>query len=146
MTWTVVEPGLAIVASNLATVRPLLRAMRIRGFNSTEQHQYAYVSSQNHENSTSRYNQPSASLARSHSPRSINEIAAPETHSMEDSRPYEGQAEVETFTGQDENDIQTHGPTRDPRGSEWERNARPGGVEQIHDLEAQAFHSEQRQV
>ena len=35
MVWTIVEPGLAIIASSLATIRPLLRAMRIRGFEST---------------------------------------------------------------------------------------------------------------
>lgn len=32
MVWTIVEPGLAIIASSLATIRPLLRAMRVRGF------------------------------------------------------------------------------------------------------------------
>ena len=36
MIWTIVEAGLAIVASSLATIRPLLRAMRVRGFESTE--------------------------------------------------------------------------------------------------------------
>ncbi|RBQ67953.1 hypothetical protein FVER14953_08029 [Fusarium verticillioides] len=36
MVWTLIEPGVAIVASSLATIRPLLRAMRIRGFESTE--------------------------------------------------------------------------------------------------------------
>lgn len=35
MVWTIIEPGLAIVASSLATIRPLLRVMRIRGFEST---------------------------------------------------------------------------------------------------------------
>ncbi|SPN98900.1 related to integral membrane protein pth11 [Cephalotrichum gorgonifer] len=35
MVWTLVEPGVAIVAASLATIRPLLRAMRIRGFDST---------------------------------------------------------------------------------------------------------------
>ncbi|KAK7427933.1 hypothetical protein QQZ08_005546 [Neonectria magnoliae] len=34
MVWTLVEPGVAIVASSLATIRPLLRAMKIRGFES----------------------------------------------------------------------------------------------------------------
>lgn len=34
MVWTLVEPGVAIVASSLATIRPLLRAMRISGFES----------------------------------------------------------------------------------------------------------------
>ena len=36
MVWTIIEPGLAIVASSLATIRPLLRAWRIRGFESTD--------------------------------------------------------------------------------------------------------------
>lgn len=35
MTWTVIEPGVAIIAASLATIRPLLRAMRVRGFGST---------------------------------------------------------------------------------------------------------------
>jgi len=35
MVWTLVEPGVAIIASSLATIRPLLRALRIRGFEST---------------------------------------------------------------------------------------------------------------
>ncbi|KAK5993256.1 hypothetical protein PT974_06685 [Cladobotryum mycophilum] len=32
MIWTIIEPGVAIVASSLATIRPLLRAMKIHGF------------------------------------------------------------------------------------------------------------------
>ncbi|UNI19060.1 hypothetical protein JDV02_005277 [Purpureocillium takamizusanense] len=36
MIWTVVEPGVAIIASSLATIRPLLRAMRVSGFTSTD--------------------------------------------------------------------------------------------------------------
>ncbi|KAM0260738.1 hypothetical protein ACHAQJ_002654 [Trichoderma viride] len=35
MLWTIIEPGVAIIASSLATIRPLLRAMRIHGFMST---------------------------------------------------------------------------------------------------------------
>lgn len=35
MVWTLVEPGVAIIASSLATIRPLLRRMRVRGFEST---------------------------------------------------------------------------------------------------------------
>lgn len=35
MVWTLVEPGVAIVAASLATIRPLLRAWRVRGFDST---------------------------------------------------------------------------------------------------------------
>lgn len=31
-----VEPGVAIIASSLATIRPLLRALKIRGFESTQ--------------------------------------------------------------------------------------------------------------
>jgi hypothetical protein len=36
MVWTLIEPGVAIVASSLVTIRPLLHAMRIKGFASTE--------------------------------------------------------------------------------------------------------------
>ncbi|KXJ92992.1 hypothetical protein Micbo1qcDRAFT_232643 [Microdochium bolleyi] len=36
MVWTLIEPALAIIASSLATIRPLLRAWNIRGFQSTE--------------------------------------------------------------------------------------------------------------
>lgn len=36
MVWTLVEPGVAIVASSLVTIRPLLRRMRLKGFESTE--------------------------------------------------------------------------------------------------------------
>ncbi|XDG02386.1 hypothetical protein ABKA04_002001 [Annulohypoxylon sp. FPYF3050] len=37
MVWTLVEPGVAIVASSLVTIRPLLRLWKVRGFNSTGQ-------------------------------------------------------------------------------------------------------------
>lgn len=36
MVWTLVEPGVAIVASSLVTIRPLLRQLRLKGFESTE--------------------------------------------------------------------------------------------------------------
>lgn len=36
MVWTLVEPGVAIVASSLVTIRPLLRQMRLKGFDSSE--------------------------------------------------------------------------------------------------------------
>lgn len=36
MVWTLVEPGVAIIASSLATMRPLVRAMKIQGFRSTD--------------------------------------------------------------------------------------------------------------
>lgn len=36
MVWTLVEPGVAIVASSLVTIRPLLRQLRFKGFESTE--------------------------------------------------------------------------------------------------------------
>lgn len=38
MVWTLVEPGVAIIASSLATIRPLLRAWKVRGFESTRGH------------------------------------------------------------------------------------------------------------
>lgn len=36
MVWTLIEPGVAIVASSLVTIRPLLRQMRFKGFESSE--------------------------------------------------------------------------------------------------------------
>lgn len=36
MVWTLVEPGVAIVASSLVTIRPLLRRMRLKGFESSQ--------------------------------------------------------------------------------------------------------------
>lgn len=36
MTWTLVEPGVAIVASSLVTIRPLLRQWRLKGFESSQ--------------------------------------------------------------------------------------------------------------
>jgi hypothetical protein len=35
MVWTLVEPGVAIVAASLATIRPFLRKLRIKGFESS---------------------------------------------------------------------------------------------------------------
>lgn len=35
MVWTLVEPGIAIVAASLVTIRPLLRLLKLRGFGST---------------------------------------------------------------------------------------------------------------
>ncbi|KAI1655603.1 hypothetical protein F4813DRAFT_366631 [Daldinia decipiens] len=35
MVWTLIEPGVAIVASSLVTIRPLLRLWKIKGFGST---------------------------------------------------------------------------------------------------------------
>jgi hypothetical protein len=35
MVWTLVEPGIAITAASLITIRPLLRAMHFKGFGST---------------------------------------------------------------------------------------------------------------
>ncbi|VUC34661.1 unnamed protein product [Clonostachys rosea] len=36
MIWTIAEAGLAIIAASLATIRPLLHALRIRGFESSD--------------------------------------------------------------------------------------------------------------
>ncbi|POS79481.1 hypothetical protein DHEL01_v202133 [Diaporthe helianthi] len=47
MVWTLVEPGVAIVASSLVTIRPLLRKMRLRGFESTERSHGLPVARQN---------------------------------------------------------------------------------------------------
>lgn len=39
MVWTLVEPGVAIVASSLVTIRPLLRQIRLKGFESSQNSQ-----------------------------------------------------------------------------------------------------------
>jgi hypothetical protein len=36
MVWTLIEPGVAIVAASLVTIRPLLQTMRVKGFRSPE--------------------------------------------------------------------------------------------------------------
>lgn len=36
MVWTLVEPGVAIIAASLVTIRPLLRQLRFKGFESNE--------------------------------------------------------------------------------------------------------------
>ncbi|KAJ2906606.1 putative integral membrane family protein [Zalerion maritima] len=38
MVWTLVEPGVAISAASLVTIRPLLRAWRLKGFESTDRY------------------------------------------------------------------------------------------------------------
>ena len=48
MVWTLIEPGVAIVASSLVTIRPLLHAMRIQGFMSTENSTERRYAGQNH--------------------------------------------------------------------------------------------------
>ena len=47
MVWTLIEPGVAIVATSLATIRPLLRAMGIKGFQVTERSTRAHGTSGN---------------------------------------------------------------------------------------------------
>lgn len=54
MVWTLVEPGVAIVAASLVTVRPLLRLLRLRGFHSTGQTPYAYGPARSGAQSTTR--------------------------------------------------------------------------------------------
>lgn len=36
MVWTIIEPGIAIVAASLVTIRPLLNALHFKGFNSSK--------------------------------------------------------------------------------------------------------------
>ena len=36
MVWTLIEPGVAIIASSLVTIRPLLQRLRLKGFESTK--------------------------------------------------------------------------------------------------------------
>lgn len=50
--WTIVEPGLSIVAASVVTLRPLLRAMKISGFSSTDTYATGYAdrAQQSHSN------------------------------------------------------------------------------------------------
>ncbi|KAK3190600.1 hypothetical protein K4F52_003291 [Lecanicillium sp. MT-2017a] len=64
MVWTLVEPGVAIIASSLATIRPLLRAMRIRGFESTDRTPSTGISSKRNPNSMPGYGPNDVSLNR----------------------------------------------------------------------------------
>lgn len=45
MVWTLVEPGLAITAASLITLRPLLRAWNLKGFHSSNSHATDYAHS-----------------------------------------------------------------------------------------------------
>ncbi|KAL5592999.1 hypothetical protein FOBRF1_012101 [Fusarium oxysporum] len=45
MLWSIIEPGVAIVASSLATIRPLLRFFRIKGFTSENSYGTGFSSS-----------------------------------------------------------------------------------------------------
>lgn len=47
MVWTVVEIGLAITAASLITTRPLLRALKFRGFGTSELSTYGAHSTRN---------------------------------------------------------------------------------------------------
>ncbi|KAI0377982.1 hypothetical protein F5Y04DRAFT_263226 [Hypomontagnella monticulosa] len=48
MVWTLIEPGVAIVASSLVTIRPLLRLWKIKGFGSTGQSRPTFPFSGSH--------------------------------------------------------------------------------------------------
>ncbi|KAJ3486784.1 hypothetical protein NLG97_g6544 [Lecanicillium saksenae] len=62
--WTMVEPGVAIIASSLATIRPLLRALKIRGFESTHRTPSTGMSSKKHGGSMPGYGPNDVSLHR----------------------------------------------------------------------------------
>jgi hypothetical protein len=47
MVWTLIEPGLAITAASLITIRPLLRALNFKGFGSTDNNTSRYITSHN---------------------------------------------------------------------------------------------------
>ena len=51
-----IEPGVAIVAASLATIRPLLRALRVTGFQSTQSSRGGYIPSTAWENNLRRAN------------------------------------------------------------------------------------------
>jgi hypothetical protein len=47
MVWTLVEPGVAITAACLVTIRPLLRTLKMRGFESTPAGQHTTLTLRN---------------------------------------------------------------------------------------------------
>lgn len=59
-----VEPGVAIIASSLATIRPLLRALKIRGFESTHRTPSTGMSSKRNPGSRPGYGPNDVSLHR----------------------------------------------------------------------------------
>lgn len=59
-----VEPGVAIIASSLATIRPLLRALKIRGFESTQRTPSTGMSSKRNPGSMPGYGPNDVSLHR----------------------------------------------------------------------------------
>lgn len=56
MVWTLIEPGVAIVASSLVTIRPLLRLWKIKGFGSSGQSRPTGPSAYGHSHPMSRTN------------------------------------------------------------------------------------------
>lgn len=130
MVWTIVEPGLAIVASSLATIRPLLRAMRVRGFESTEDSNKRSRDQALQQIPTS----PRRLVPRS--PYGLDDITLTTTEpaaSVSATRLGEGdKSEMYIIQGQAVNDD-------GERRSTWseERNEDDRSLVQIHDLEAQ---------
>lgn len=47
MFWTLVEPGVAITAASLVTIRPLLRSLNVAGFESNDSYGSFYTPTQN---------------------------------------------------------------------------------------------------
>lgn len=49
MVWTLVEPGVAIIAASLVTIRPLLRTLKLHGFSSDPSSRAYHFSSSRHQ-------------------------------------------------------------------------------------------------
>ncbi|RGP73766.1 hypothetical protein FLONG3_6187 [Fusarium longipes] len=148
MVWTLIEPGVAIIASSLATIRPLLRAMRIRGFESTD-HTYGTGHSGVVKTSTNRHT-PGVMVMPGFGPDDVslnnvpthnNDRSYPDdTYILPPRRPVDiplspGQAslaksEVLVIQG-------NISPSQTPHETQMYRSP-SGSYDQIHDLEAQS--------
>lgn len=121
MVWTVIEPGLAIVASSLATIRPLLRAMRIRGFESTED-----SNKRSHDQALQQIQHSPRRLVP-RSPYGLDDITLTTTMTTEQARVGESdKSEVLVIQGQVDDGRRSASSGEDDRS-----------LVQIHDLEAQ---------
>ncbi|KAI9158710.1 hypothetical protein HJFPF1_06708 [Paramyrothecium foliicola] len=148
MVWTLIEPGVAISAASLATIRPLLRKLQIPGFNSTN-HTYGsgmsgparsrsrpgapmpgygpndvtLVEVNPDPNSAKTYPTSHARPVTEEDAKALNPFQGPKEGPLNDSK-----SEVYVIEG--------HGP-RSPWGHHGTHSANRS-LEQIHDLEAQS--------
>ena len=153
MIWTLVEPGVAIVASSLATIRPLLRALKVRGFESSD---YAYGTGRSATNrSVGTRSKPSNMPG--YGP---NDVSLDNVEPNYDAKPKLASSNLGITVQEHNKSLSTvpltpgvHSPVRSeifvieghrssPTGSHWHQHSFSssprGSTEDLHDLEAQS--------